>query len=177
MTQDVYSIDQLDEWEEKLEQFAQKPRTSFTKKEAVTKLLDSITRALTNSSYEEVAQYLSELGLTITAGSLKQYVTRLNRARKGKSSSGKKKAIAELTGITTGTPIVNQDQQIDAAEQLLVQKAQEKTETSTAQTSSPKSNGAIKPSKNLKQVTAANATDEMVKQDTASNSTDIKLAY
>jgi hypothetical protein len=98
MAQDTYDLNQVIDLREMLTALAAEPRTSFTKKDVVADLLDEITAALSSQSYETVAANMRTWGLDITAGSLKQYVTRLSRERKrkpsGKCRSGRKKAIA-----------------------------------------------------------------------------------
>jgi hypothetical protein len=98
MTQAIYNTSQVAEVRESLKVLATEPRSSFTKKEVVATLLDEITAALSSHSYETVADKMRTWGLDITAGSLKQHVTRLSRERKKKPSTkrgaGEKKAIA-----------------------------------------------------------------------------------
>lgn len=103
MTQEVYTTGQVEQWGEKLQELAQKPRTSFSKKEVVESLLEPIAIALVNHSYEEVAHHLTEWGLEISAGSLKQYVTRLQRERsgqrQGKGESKRKSSEKQAIGL------------------------------------------------------------------------------
>jgi hypothetical protein len=98
MAQDTYDLNQVIDLREMLTALAAEPRTSFTKKDVVADLLDEITAALSSHSYETVADKMRTWGLDITAGSLKQHVTRLSRERKKKPSTkrgaGEKKAIA-----------------------------------------------------------------------------------
>jgi transcription initiation factor IIF auxiliary subunit len=184
MTQDIYSTSQVTEWRENLKVLATEPRTTFTKKEVVASLLDEITVALSSHSYETVADKMRKWGLEITAGSLKQYVTRLNRARKGKSNgkrwSGEKRAIAEQTQATPNLAIVNQEQSLKEPIQTIettVEKVEEKTESGTKQAAKLKSNKASEPSKSSKQVAASTSTDKKVSQGSSLNSTEIRPAY
>lgn len=87
----VYSKEQVELWQKNLEEIAQKPRTTFTKKQAVEELIETIEKALSTRSYDEVASGLKEWGLDISAGSLKQYVTRYRRSHPSKASVGSRK--------------------------------------------------------------------------------------
>ena len=87
----VYSKEQVELWQKNLEEIAQKPRTTFTKKQAVEELIETIEKALDTRSYDEVASGLKEWGLDISAGSLKQYVTRYRRSHPSKASVGGRK--------------------------------------------------------------------------------------
>ena len=80
MAEVFYSKEQVDRWQKNLEEIAQEPRTTFTKKQAVEALIETIEMALLTRSYDEVATGLKEWGLEISAGSLKQYVTRYRRS-------------------------------------------------------------------------------------------------
>ncbi|MEO1791236.1 MAG: hypothetical protein AAFR25_03300 [Cyanobacteria bacterium J06629_19] len=87
----VYSKEQVELWQKNLEEIAQKPRTTFTKKQAVEELIETIEKALATRSYDEVASGLKEWGLDISAGSLKQYVTRYRRSHSSKASANSRK--------------------------------------------------------------------------------------
>ncbi|MEL6159888.1 MAG: hypothetical protein AAFR18_11765 [Cyanobacteria bacterium J06627_32] len=87
----VYSREQVELWQKNLEEIAQKPRTTFTKKQAVEALIETIEMALLTRSYDEVATGLKEWGLEISAGSLKQYVTRYRRSHTAKATAGSRK--------------------------------------------------------------------------------------
>ncbi|MEL6556435.1 MAG: hypothetical protein AAFQ63_23720 [Cyanobacteria bacterium J06621_11] len=87
----VYSKEQVELWQKNLEEIAQKPRTTFTKKQAVEELIETIEKALTTRSYDEVASGLKEWGLDISAGSLKQYVTRYRRSHSSKAAANGRK--------------------------------------------------------------------------------------
>lgn len=91
MAEAVYSRAQVERWQKNLEEIAQAPRTTFTKKQAVEELIDTIEKALLMRSYDEVASGLKEWGLDISAGSLKQYVTRYRRAHPSKAAAGRRK--------------------------------------------------------------------------------------
>lgn len=94
MTDAVYSRDQVDRWQEKLEKIAVLPRTTFTKKQVVEELIDTIEKALTTRSYKEVAEALAADGLDISEGSLKQYVSKFRRSQKTKSVAAGRKRTA-----------------------------------------------------------------------------------
>lgn len=79
MAIEEYSSEQIEQWREQLEELATQPRTVFSKKQAVEALIEPIEQTLSVHSYEVVAQQLHAWGLEITAGSLKQYVTRYRR--------------------------------------------------------------------------------------------------
>ncbi|MEM8504938.1 MAG: hypothetical protein AAF716_17515 [Cyanobacteria bacterium P01_D01_bin.1] len=91
MADAVYSREQVELWQKNLEEIAQEPRTTFTKKQAVEELIDTIEKALLTRSYDEVASGLKEWGLDISAGSLKQYVTRYRRSHPSKAAANSRK--------------------------------------------------------------------------------------
>lgn len=95
MAEQTYSRQQVESWQSKLEDIAVLPRTTFTKRQAVEEMIDSIEKALLARSYAEVAEGLSEWGLDISEGALKQYVARYRKAMadKGGKSSGKKRTV------------------------------------------------------------------------------------
>lgn len=95
MTDAVYSRDQVERWQEKLEKIAVLPRTTFTKKQVVEELIDVIEKALTMRSYDEVAKELAADGLEISAGSLKQYVSKFRRSQKAKPVGAGRKRSAQ----------------------------------------------------------------------------------
>ncbi|MGB3295699.1 MAG: hypothetical protein WBB01_22170, partial [Phormidesmis sp.] len=80
MTEAVYSRKQIDEWQTKLAKLAEKPRTRFTKKQAVETLIEQIEQALMSHPYDQVAENMKEWGLDISPGSLKQYVNAYRRS-------------------------------------------------------------------------------------------------
>lgn len=90
MAETVYSLEQIEQWQETLEVMAQKPRTTFTKKQAIEALMDTLEKALETRSFQEVAEGLAEQGLEISAGTLKQYVSRYRR--ENKKGTAKKRA-------------------------------------------------------------------------------------
>lgn len=101
MAESVYSREQVEQWQTKLEATASEPRTTFTKKQVVEELIDTIETALESRSYLEVANGLKDWGLDISEGSLKQYVSRYRKVNKTKPAfSGNKRAmkIAVLEG-------------------------------------------------------------------------------
>ena len=91
MAEALYSREQVELWQKNLEEISQQPRTTFTKKQVVEELIDTIEKALLMRSYDEVASGLKEGGLDISAGSLKQYVTRYRRANPSKASANSRK--------------------------------------------------------------------------------------
>lgn len=107
MSETVYSRKQIDEWQTKLAELADKPRTRFTKKQAVEALIEQIEQALTAHPYDQVAESLKEWGLDISPGSLKQYVNAYRRAHGSgattatrKRSTGKGRKKAKATGAS-----------------------------------------------------------------------------
>ncbi len=93
MTESVYSREQVNDWQQRLTTIAQQPRTTFTKKQVVEELFDTIEQALETRSYQEVADSLEEWGLEISEGSLKQYLSRYRKTHKPKAaSSGRKRS-------------------------------------------------------------------------------------
>ena len=107
MAEAVYSRKQVEQWQQKLEEIAAAPRTTFTKKQVVEELIDTIEKALETRSYLEVAEGLKDWGLDISEGSLKQYVSRYRRSRRPKAaSSGRKqttRAAAPVAKASTQT--------------------------------------------------------------------------
>jgi len=91
MAEVVYSREQVERWQKNLEAISKSPRTTFTKKQAVEELIDTIEKALATRSYDEVATGLKEWGLDISAGSLKQYVTRYRRSHPSTAATGSHK--------------------------------------------------------------------------------------
>ncbi len=65
-------------WNAPFRGFMQK--APFTKKQVVDELIDTIEKALETRSYDEVAKELAADGLNISAGSLKQYVSKYRRS-------------------------------------------------------------------------------------------------
>ena len=92
MAEPVYSKQQVEQWQQALSVMAQKPRTTFTKKQVVEALIEDIEAALVTRSFREVAAGLAENGLDISEGSLKQYVARYRRSRNKGQAKGQKKA-------------------------------------------------------------------------------------
>ena len=101
MPESIYSLEQVSDWQAKLTDLAKKPRTRFSKKQAVEAMIEQIELALQSHPYDEVAQSLKEWGLDIAPGSLKQYVNAYRRehnpeatkpARKRSSGGRGKKA-------------------------------------------------------------------------------------
>lgn len=82
MAETLYSLEQIQQCQETLEVMAHKPRTTFTKKQAIEALMDTIEKALEMRSFQEVAEGLAEQGLEISVGTLKQYVSRYRRDHK-----------------------------------------------------------------------------------------------
>lgn len=81
MAEPVYSVQQVNDWQLKLDDLAKEPRTRFTKKEAVQALIEQIEKALEAHNYDQVAENLEAWGLSITSGSLKQYVNAIRRSQ------------------------------------------------------------------------------------------------
>ena len=103
MAESVYSRKQVELWENKLDEIASRPRTTFTKRQVVEELIDSIERALTTRSYAEVASSLGEWGLEITEGSLKQYVSRYRKSSRAKvGAAGKKRSSPKKETVGDG---------------------------------------------------------------------------
>lgn len=87
MADAVYSLEQIDSWQSQMGDFAKTPRTRFSKKEAVEALIEVIEEALQAHHYEEVAAKLTEWGLEIAPGSLKQYVNAYRREHRGEDDA------------------------------------------------------------------------------------------
>lgn len=105
MADAVYSRDQVERWQQKLEKIARLPRTTFTKKQVVEELFEGIEKALETRSYDEVAQALAADGLDISAGSLTQYVSKYRRSHKTTRpvAIGKKPATKAAKVVKTAT--------------------------------------------------------------------------
>ena len=58
MAESVYSREQVELWDRNLDEIASRPRTTFTKRQVVEELIDTIEKALTTRSYAEVASSL-----------------------------------------------------------------------------------------------------------------------
>lgn len=104
MADDVYSREQVERWQEKLEKIALLPRTRFTKKQVVDELIDTIEKALETRSYDEVAKELAADGLDISAGSLKQYVSKYRRSHPSTKpmATGQKRAMKAKKDSSNG---------------------------------------------------------------------------
>ena len=109
MADSFYVPNQVSDWQSKLTGLAQKPRTRFTKKQAVEAMIEEVELALVSHPYEEVAENLQQWGLDITAGTLKQYVNAYRRehsaekaapARKRSSQNDKKKKTVSSVAST-----------------------------------------------------------------------------
>jgi hypothetical protein len=74
-----FSSEQIGQWAKQLDDLAQQPGQSRSRRAAIEELIEPILQALQQHSYEEVAQCLTEGGLHIKPGSLKQYVCRYRR--------------------------------------------------------------------------------------------------
>lgn len=106
MSESIYSLEQINDWQSKLALLAEKPRTRFSKKQAVEAMIEQIELALQSHPYDEVASSLKQWGLDIAAGSLKQYVNAYRRehlsegttsTRKSSPGKGKKKSKAQAS--------------------------------------------------------------------------------
>lgn len=98
MAEAVYSRNQVEQWQINLEAITSQPRTTFTKRQVVEELIDTIEKALESRSYLEVATGLQDWGLDISEGSLKQYVSRYRNTNKSKPASLGKKRTAKTAG-------------------------------------------------------------------------------
>ena len=120
MAETLYSLEQINDWQSGLKDFAKTPRTRFSKKQAVEAMIDEIEAALLAHPYEQVAEKLKALGLDIAPGSLKQYVNAYRReqgtakpvkkrsARKTKRSAKKRALVGEdPAGSVAGNSRVN----------------------------------------------------------------------
>ncbi|MBE7386249.1 MAG: hypothetical protein F6J95_033275 [Leptolyngbya sp. SIO1E4] len=104
MADDVYSAAKIEVCRQAIDQLAHEPRTHFNKREAIAALFEVIAQALENHTYEEVAARLSENGIAITQGSLKQYFLQIKRERQEKPK--RKASVKQVSQSTeTQTPI------------------------------------------------------------------------
>ena len=60
MTEPLYSREQIQQWQQNIEQIALKPRTSFSKSQAIEELFDSIEKALEQRTYSYTLKYYSK---------------------------------------------------------------------------------------------------------------------
>ena len=119
MSEYIYSLEQINDWQSKLAVLAEKPRTRFSKKQAVEAMIEQIELALQSHPYDEVAGSLKQWGLDIAPGSLKQYVNAYRRehcsdetasTRKSSGGKGKKKSKAKAS---SGRSLSADDQAVD----------------------------------------------------------------
>lgn len=104
MAETVYSLEQINDWQSELKDFAKTPRTRFSKKQAVEALIDEIEAALEAHPYEQVAEKLKALGLDIAPGSLKQYVNAYRREHgTGPVKTGTKRSRKKVKKKKSGT--------------------------------------------------------------------------
>jgi hypothetical protein len=74
-----------------LQELPEKPKDTWSLREAVSLLHDSITTALSRGySHEEVSALLGEQGVSITASSLKRYLATARREKEGPKSKTKR---------------------------------------------------------------------------------------
>ncbi|MGD1930979.1 MAG: hypothetical protein ACFB12_18925 [Leptolyngbyaceae cyanobacterium] len=94
MAEKLYSADQVEHCLSGLTELAKQPRTTFTTFAATAALYDTIVAALEHHTYEEVAKQLNGDGIEITAGTLKQYLRRIQKQRQAnvKQTSTKRKS-------------------------------------------------------------------------------------
>lgn len=99
MDDEFFSLKQVEDIQSMLGDMAQKPRTTFTKKQTIEAVIDDIERALETRSFQEVAEGLTEKGVEVSVAALRQYVSRYRRSQKKKvgkkrKSAGQQKAAA-----------------------------------------------------------------------------------
>jgi hypothetical protein len=108
MAEEIYSKEQINDWQTQLKDFAKTPRTRFSKKQAVYAMIDEVEAALESHPYDQVAEKLRESGFDIAAGSLKQYVNAYRREHGSttKKSSSKRRSSSKViaTKKTTKKP-------------------------------------------------------------------------
>ena len=133
MAEPTYSKQQIKAWQQKLEEAALLPRTTFTKRQAVEALIDTIEQALLTRSYGEVAAGLSEWGLDISEGSLKQYVSRYRKTARAKGTKATaRKRTAAATKTTTRSPARATGQEVPGTTKGKVAQKDETLATATA---------------------------------------------
>ena len=105
MTEEIYSKEQINDWQSQLKEFAKTPRTRFSKKQAVEVMIDEIEAALEAHPYEQVAEKLRAVGFDIAPGSLKQYVNAYRRERgaMNKASSSGRRSTSQRTATKKAT--------------------------------------------------------------------------
>lgn len=93
MSDTFYSREQVSTFQQHLEAAAKAPRTRFTKQQAIEAIAESVIEALKTRTYQEIADMLAEGGLEVTAGSLKQYVSRYKRENQSAKTMRKRPAV------------------------------------------------------------------------------------
>ena len=95
MADDSFSLEQVEDIQEMLGEMAQRPRTTFTKKQTIEAIMSHIDQALETRSFQEVADGLTEKGVEVSVGARRQYVSRYRRTQqKACAGKGKKRTTA-----------------------------------------------------------------------------------
>lgn len=94
MKSELYSRDLVEDCKGNLSELAQRPRTSFTKRQVFDELFDEIVEALKVRSYDEIAEMFRAGGLDVSGNSVKFYLSKCRRER-GQSRTRRKRATKE----------------------------------------------------------------------------------
>jgi hypothetical protein len=155
-----YSSAQLEQWGDQLNDLAQQQPRSHSKRAAVEELIEPIQQALTRHSYEAVAQQLTEWGLGITPGSLKQYVCQyrrnhnLGRLRKASRKRSDRPIQGELNGESQYVPDgkLSHQRKINTSGNAEVENMQRNETATEHEQSAPAPSGWIEPRFNLNRI-------------------------
>jgi hypothetical protein len=155
-----YSSAQLEQWGDQLNDLAQQQPRSRSKRAAVEELIEPIQQALTRHSYEAVAQQLTEWGLGITPGSLKQYVCQyrrnhnLGRLRKASRKRSDRPIKGELNDESRYVPDrkLSQQRKINTSDNAEVEDMQRNETATEHEQSAPKSSDWTEPRFNLNRI-------------------------
>jgi hypothetical protein len=159
-----YSSAQLEQWGDQLNDLAQQQPRSRSKRAAVEELIEPIQQALTRHSYEAVAQQLTEWGLGITPGSLKQYVCQYRRnhnlgrlhkaSRKRSDRPIQGESHGELNGESQYVPDrkLSQQRKINTSDNAEVEDMQRNETATEHEQSAPESSDWTEPRFNLNRI-------------------------
>ena len=99
-------VDKLQTTSEKLGQLKEKPKEELTLRESIYFLRDKLKSALKKGySYQDLSEILAEQEILISAATLKQYLTKINK----QSASRKKRSKVEPNKIQEGEAVNNLD--------------------------------------------------------------------
>lgn len=128
-----------------LEDLPEKPKETWSLREAVAQLQVQISSALSKGySYEEVARMLTEKGIEISASSLKSYLSAAKRQKEtapktGRTGRRSRKALSEnLTVIEAASPASANGTAAKASESLNGAKQEPSADSESTESTPPK---------------------------------------